>query len=59
MGGKDRATAFSDDILNGWDGFADTKVVSDLAIFDGDVEVNANEDAFSVELEVGEGADVV
>ena len=39
-------------VVDRGNGRANTRIVIDLAVFDGNVEINADEDAFACQLEV-------
>src|SRR5258707_2918079 len=55
MRSQDHARAMFGCVLDGWNRGADPGVVFDLAVFDGNVEVNADEDAPAVQVEVTDG----
>jgi len=50
--GKNHAAALLNGVLNSWQGRANTSVVINLSFFDGDVEVNSNEDPPAREVEI-------
>ena len=55
MGGEDDLGFVAEGVLDGGDGLADAGVVGDGAVFEGDVEVDADEDALVGEVEVANG----
>jgi hypothetical protein len=48
MGGKNQASAVAQGVLDAWEGFTDAGVVHYAAVFEGDVEVDAHENAMVV-----------
>src|SRR5438876_785302 len=52
---KDEAGAFLNSKANGGQRFADASLVGDDAVFERNVEVHADEDAFAAEVEVVDG----
>src|SRR6266436_6737303 len=55
MRSQDHARAMFGCVLDGWNRGADPGVVFDLAVLDGNVEVNADEDAPAAQVEVTDG----
>jgi hypothetical protein len=52
---EDDARALGEEVFDGGEGFGDAAVVGDLAVFDGDIEIAADEDAFSGGVDVADG----
>ncbi len=55
MRGEDEASTFLDGEAKSGKSFADARVVGDDAVFERDVEVDADEDALAVEVEIVDG----
>jgi hypothetical protein len=49
---KNDTTALLNRVLNGWQGRANTSVVLNFAVFDGNVEVNSDEDSLACKMEI-------
>jgi hypothetical protein len=55
VGGEDEAGSVTESVLDAGQSFADAGVIHDAAVVEGDVEVDAHEDAVIVEREVADG----
>ena len=59
VGGNDGKTAVTDDVLDGGDGLTNAEIVGDFAVFEGNVEIDANENALAIEVEVFYGFNAI
>src|SRR5258707_538172 len=55
MRSQNHPSAVFDCVLDGRDRGVDARVIFDLAVFDGNVEINADEDALALEINILDG----
>lgn len=51
---QDDACALGEEVFDGGEGFGDAAVVGDVAVFDGDIEIASNEDAFAGGVDIAD-----
>ena len=55
MGGQNQARSMPQSVFDGGQGFADSGIVHDAAIVEGDVEIHAHENTMVVERQIANG----